>query len=87
MTSIIVRTALLINTTSRLTRDTPIPKPPASESDSQKTSRVASTTLSDLPRRDPPTSCRGGQELHYYRQQDRRNHELRDLSRAFRARL
>lgn len=89
MTSIIVRTALLINTTSRLTRDTPIDKSSDSKSTSQRTSDVATNNLPQLPKPDQSVSSggRGGSELHYYRQLHRTNREQRELSGAFRARL
>lgn len=88
MTSMIVRTALLINTTSRLTRDTPI----RLEDNSLDVSRVATKTLSDLPQQDRSASSgrnseRFEDELHYYKRQRETNRQCQEISRAFRARL
>ena len=84
--NIVVRTALLINTTSRLTRDTPIDPP---KSQPQKTSDVATTTLRSLPKEDHPVASQGRDQsqLHYYRRLDETNRRRRELSGAFRARL
>lgn len=89
MASIVVRTALLLNTTSRLTRDTPIDKPPVPDSNSKRISDVATNTLATLPKQDHRASSQGKakSELHYYKQLDKTNRQLQELSRAFRARL
>lgn len=89
MTSIAIRTVLLINTTSRLTRDTPITKPSDSESNSGRISRVATDTFVTLPNQDHTVSSRGTAEsgFNYDRRQDQTNRQLRELSRVFRARL
>jgi hypothetical protein len=86
MASMVIRTALLINTTSRLTRDTPINKP-SPESNSQRVSHVAANTLSTLPKKDDPVSSQAQSKLHYYKQLDETNRQRRELAGAFRARL
>jgi len=87
--SIVIRTALLINTASRLTRDTPIHKPSDPESNSKRISHVATDTLPTLPNQKHPVSSRGEAQpqLHYYKQLDKTNRQFRELSGAFRARL
>lgn len=89
--NIAVRTALLINTTSRfLTRDTPIkPTESCSESRSRQTSDVATTTLRSLSKPDHQVASeeRGQPKLHYYKQLDETNRRRRELSGAFRAKL
>lgn len=84
-----IHTARLVYTTRHLTRDTPIDKPSAPESNSRRTSDVAADTLSRLPKQDHPVSSQreAPPQLHYYKQLDETNRQLRELSQAFRAKL